>query len=71
MPDTEILFRLEQTLLARKHADAGSSYVASLYAKGIDADYKVVALTEDSLNSMAQALGCVADAIDFDSYPEQ
>ena len=40
-------------------------------AKGIDADYKVVALTEDSLNSMAQALGCVADAIDFDSYPEQ
>jgi len=36
-----------------------------------DADNKVVALTEDSLNCMAQALGCVADAIDFDSYPEQ
>jgi hypothetical protein len=44
---------------------------AFIAAKGIDTDYKVVALTEDSLNSMAQALGCVADAIDFDSYPEQ
>lgn len=44
---------------------------AFISAKGIDADYKVVALTEDSLNSMAQALGCSADAIDFDSYPEQ
>lgn len=38
--------------------------------KGIDADYKVVALTEQSLSTMAQALGCDADAIDFDSYPE-
>lgn len=44
---------------------------ALIVAKGIDADNKVVALTEDSLNCMAQALGCVADAIDFDSYPEQ
>lgn len=44
---------------------------AFIAAKGIDADYKVVALTEDTLNGMAQALGCVADAIDFDSYPEQ
>jgi hypothetical protein len=30
-----------------------------------------VALTEATLNSMAEALGCSADAIDFDSYPEQ
>ena len=44
---------------------------AFIASKGIDADYKVVALTEDTLNSMAQALGCVAEAIDFDSYPEQ
>ncbi len=50
-------------------SDAGAR--AFIAAKGIDADYKVVALTEDSLNSMAQALGCTADAIDFDSYPEQ
>lgn len=44
---------------------------AFISAKGIDADYQVVALTESTLNSMAAALGCAADAIDFDSYPEQ
>ena len=42
---------------------------AFLAAKGIEADYQVVALTEDSLNRMAQALGCSADAIAFDAYP--
>ena len=44
---------------------------AFIASKGIDADYKVVALTEDTLNSLALALGCVAEAINFDSYPEQ
>ncbi len=35
MTDTaDILARLEQTLRTRKGADAGTSYVASLYAKG-------------------------------------
>ena len=38
-------------------------------AKGTEADYQVVALTEDSLNRMAQALGCQADSIAFDAYP--
>ena len=42
---------------------------AFLAAKGIEADYQVVALTDDSLNHMAQALGCQADAIAFDAYP--
>jgi hypothetical protein len=42
---------------------------AFLSAKGIAADYQVVALTDDSLNRMAQALGCAADAIAFDAYP--
>jgi hypothetical protein len=42
---------------------------AFLSAKGIEADYQVVALTEDSLNRMAEALGCPADAIAFDAYP--
>lgn len=50
-------------------SDAGAK--AFIQSKGIDADYKVVALTEDTLNVMAQALGCSPDAIDFDSYPEQ
>ena len=40
-----------------------------LSAKGIEADYQVVALTEDSLNRMAQTLGCPADDIAFDAYP--
>lgn len=42
MPNTDILFRLEQTLLARKGAPPGSSYVASLYAKGLDAVLKKI-----------------------------
>ena len=42
---------------------------AFLAAKGLEAEYQVVALTDDSLNKMAQALGCPADAIAFDAYP--
>jgi len=42
---------------------------AFLSSKGIEADYQVVALTDDSLSKMAQALGCAADAIAFDAYP--
>lgn len=40
-----------------------------LSAKGIEADYQVVALTEDSLGRMAQALGCAVESIAFDAYP--
>ena len=43
---------------------------AFLSAKGIEADYSVIALTEDSLNGMAMVLGCDADSIAFDAYPE-
>ncbi len=39
-------------------------------AKGIAADYEVAPLTEDSLNRMATALGCNADVIEFDAYPD-
>jgi hypothetical protein len=42
---------------------------AFLSAKGIQTDYQVVALTEDTLGSMAKALGCEPDAIAFDAYP--
>ena len=42
MVNADILLRLEQTLLARKSAPPGSSYVASLYAKGLDAVLKKV-----------------------------
>jgi phosphoribosyl-ATP pyrophosphohydrolase len=43
MIDTEILRRLAETIGARKDADAGSSYVAGLFAKGHDAVLKKVA----------------------------
>lgn len=43
---------------------------AFLAAKGIEGDYNVVALTEDSLGAMAKSLGCNADSIAFDAYPE-
>ena len=46
-----------------------ASASAFLASKGIEADYQVIALTDDSLNRMAQALGCAADAIAFDAYP--
>lgn len=36
MADADILFRLESLLQSRKGASAESSYVASLYAKGLD-----------------------------------
>lgn len=49
-------------------SDAGAK--AFLAAKGIEADYTVVMLTEDALGGMARALGCEADAIAFDAYPE-
>ena len=42
---------------------------AFLAAKGIEADYQVIALTDDSLGRMAKALGCEPDAIGFDAYP--
>jgi len=42
-----------------------------LAGKGIETDYQVVPLTEDSLNKMAKALGRAADAIAFDAYPEK
>lgn len=42
---------------------------AFLSAKGLESEYQVVALTDDSLNRMAQVLGCAADSIEFDAYP--
>lgn len=43
MIDCEVLYRLAETLNERKDADPSSSYVASLYARGVDAMGKKVA----------------------------
>jgi phosphoribosyl-ATP pyrophosphohydrolase len=40
--DADILQRLNEVLQARKQQDAGSSYVAGLYAKGKDAILKKI-----------------------------
>lgn len=42
VPASQILEALEAQLLARKGADAASSYTASLYAKGVDGIAKKV-----------------------------
>lgn len=43
MIDANLLRRLGEVIAARRHADPGSSYVASLMAKGHDAILKKVA----------------------------
>ena len=43
MIDTEILRRLSETIASRRGAEAKSSYVASLFAKGHDAVLRKVA----------------------------
>ncbi len=55
MSNSDILFRLEQILLSRKGAAASSSYVASLYAKGIDAVLKKVG--EEATEAIIAAKG--------------
>ena len=55
MSQSEILFRLEATLRERKLAAAGSSYVASLYAKGLDAVLKKVG--EEATEAILAAKG--------------
>lgn len=55
MIDVNILARLAETLEARKGADAGSSYVASLYAKGTDAILKKIG--EEATETVIAAKG--------------
>ena len=54
-PQSDILFRLEATLQARKSALPGSSYVASLYTKGLDAVLKKVG--EEATEAILAAKG--------------
>ena len=55
MSNSDILFRLEKTLLSRKGAAADTSYVAALYAKGIDAVLKKVG--EEATEAIIAAKG--------------
>lgn len=53
MIDAEILHRLADTIERRKQADAKSSYVASLFAKGHDAILKKIG--EESVETLLAA----------------
>jgi phosphoribosyl-ATP pyrophosphohydrolase len=55
MSESEILFRLETVLRERKNAAAGTSYVAALYAKGLDAVLKKVG--EEATETILAAKG--------------
>lgn len=55
MTDANVLTRIAQTLEARKGAEPGSSYVASLYAKGEDAILKKIG--EEATETVLAAKG--------------
>ena len=57
MQETRLLYRVRRAL---DHLEEEFSRCSRI---------SVVALTDDSLNRMAEALGCAADAIAFDAYP--
>src|SRR5262245_20448030 len=52
---SDILFRLESTIATRSNAAADSSYVASLYAKGLDSILKKVG--EEATETVIAAKG--------------
>ncbi|MDO8891035.1 MAG: phosphoribosyl-ATP diphosphatase [Sulfurimicrobium sp.] len=52
---SEILSRLAETLESRKHADPDSSYVAKLYAKGLDSILKKIG--EEATETVIAAKG--------------
>ena len=61
MADPDILRRLEAAIAARATADAGTSYVASLNAKGLDAILKKVG--EESTETVIAAKSGERDAL--------
>lgn len=61
----EILARLADTLSARKTADPDSSYVARLYAKGLDAILKKVA--EEAAETIMAAKDGVREKIIYET----
>ena len=61
----EILDRLAQTLEARKQADPQSSYVAKLYAKGLDAILKKVA--EEAAETIMAAKDGVREKVIYET----
>lgn len=66
MPESDqVLQQLADVLEARKSADAGDSYVASLYAKGLDAILKKIG--EEATETVMAAKDGVADKIVYET----
>ena len=64
-PGNDILGRLAQTLEARKQADPQSSYVAKLYAKGLDAILKKIA--EEAAETIMAAKDGVREKVIYET----
>ena len=45
---------------------AATAFIAS---KGGDADFQAVAITDESMDKIAQAMGCPVETLSFDPYP--
>jgi len=61
----DILAELHQTLIERLDAEAGSSYVASLYKKGLDTILKKIG--EEATETVIAAKGGVAEKIVYET----
>ena len=64
-PGNDILGRLAQTLETRKQADPQSSYVAKLYAKGLDAILKKIA--EEAAETIMAAKDGVREKVIYET----
>jgi phosphoribosyl-ATP pyrophosphohydrolase len=64
-PGNDILGRLAQTLEVRKQADPQSSYVAKLYAKGLDAILKKIA--EEAAETIMAAKDGVREKVIYET----
>ena len=42
---------------------------AFIAAKSGDADFQAVAITDEAMDKMAQAMGCPVETLSFDPYP--
>jgi hypothetical protein len=46
-----------------------SAAEAFIAARGANADFQAVALTDEAMDRIAQAMGCPVESITFDPYP--
>jgi hypothetical protein len=46
--------------------DAAKAFISS---KGGDADFQAVALTDESMDKLAKAMGCAVESMTFEPYP--